>query len=56
LGLEFEGIDDWSRYVIERDLRWIPPTPPGQPRISQSAICTARILARLSGRSAGPAN
>jgi hypothetical protein len=54
LGLQFESLDPWSRFVLEKNLRWIPMAPPAPPRRSESAICAGRILAALSGRSARP--
>ena len=56
LGLSFEDLSDWSRYVLEQNLRGIPLAPPGVPRTRPGAVCTARIMARLSGRAARPLN
>jgi hypothetical protein len=56
LGLQFEWLDAWSRYVLENNLRWIPVAPPGASRHTKSAICAGRILAALSGRVARPLN
>ncbi len=56
IGLEFHDLGDWPRFVLEKNLRWIPTVPPGQPRIRPGAVCTARIMARLSGRTARPLN
>jgi hypothetical protein len=56
LGLEFDYLNDWSRYVLEQNLRWVPVTPPGVGRRPRGAVCTARIMARLSGRAARPLN
>ena len=52
LGLEFETLPAWSRFVLEQNLRQIPYAPPSPPRTRPSAVCAARILARLTGRSA----
>jgi len=56
IGLEFDDLSDWSRFVLENNLRRIPAVPPGTPRIRPGAVCTARIMARLSGRAARPLN
>ena len=56
IGMEFDDLGDWPRFVLERNLRRIPAVPPGQPRIRPGAVCTARIMARLSGRTARPLN
>ena len=52
LGLTFEALPPWYRFVLEQNLRQIPAAPPGAPRTQPSAVCAARIIARLSGRSA----
>jgi len=56
LGLEFDKLTDWQRFVLEKNLRWAPPAPPSTPRGRRSAICMERILARLSWRAAQPMN
>jgi len=54
LGLHFEGIDPWSRTVIERSLRGLPPVPPGSWRHRAGAALAVQRLARGSGCEARP--
>jgi hypothetical protein len=56
LGLEFDNLSDWQRFVIEKNLRWAPPVPPTTPRSKGSAIALERILARLSWQTARTIN
>ncbi len=52
LGLRFEGIDAWSRTVIEQNLRGLPPIPPGSWRPRGSAAVAVERLVRRSGSEA----
>jgi hypothetical protein len=56
LGLEFDKLTDWQRFVLEKNLRWVPPTPPSTARGPSGAIAMERILARLSWRNAQAMN
>ncbi|HOU90061.1 MAG TPA: PilZ domain-containing protein [Polyangiaceae bacterium] len=54
LGLRFDGIDPWARYVIERNLRGLPPIPPGSWRHRGDSALAVERLARGSGSQARP--
>ncbi|MBN2196601.1 MAG: PilZ domain-containing protein [Polyangiaceae bacterium] len=54
LGLRFEGLDPWSRFVITTSLRALPPIPPGSTRLRVAPTPTVTELARLSGGEAQP--
>ena len=54
LGVYFEELDSWSRFVIERSLRELPPVPPGARRDGRICHMALRSLVRLSGRNARP--
>jgi hypothetical protein len=55
LGLHFDRIDPFARFVLEHNLRWLPPVPPGPPREARVCDIAFRSLVRLTGRSARPA-
>ena len=44
LGLHFEGIDPWSRTLIEHSLRGLPPIPPGMGRHRAGAALAVQRL------------
>lgn len=52
LGLRFEALDPWSRWVLERNLSGLPPVPPGRWRNAGVGNAAVARLARLSGSSA----
>jgi hypothetical protein len=52
LGLEFDGLDAWSRFVLEENLRRIPPAPPGTRRWTPDVRRVLNALVRCGLRSA----
>jgi len=56
LGLEFEQLSDWSRYVIQKNIRWLPPAPPSPPRMTTQRVSTDWLLAGFAGQTAISAN
>jgi hypothetical protein len=46
LGLEFDALDPWARFVLEENLRRIPPAPPGARRWTPDARRALSCLIR----------
>ena len=53
IGIEFDGLDPWSRFVLEENLRRIPPAPPGARRWTPDARRALQCLIRTGLPSAG---
>jgi hypothetical protein len=56
LGLELDQLNDWSRYVIQKNIRWLPPAPPSPPRMTAMQVRRDWLLARFAGQTAIMAN
>jgi hypothetical protein len=54
LGLSFDSLDPFERFVLSHNLHWLPPVPPGPPRDARVCDIAYRSLVRLSGREARP--